>query len=124
MSVTHFEAKDDTFPERARSALAALAARPGYLRGSLARTTDPADDERAEAWVLVTEWANVGSYRRALGGFEVKMVATPLLAEALDLPTSFESLVSIGADGAVVEHPSDREPTGFPALDAFPGSDG
>lgn len=105
ISVTHFVARDDSFAERARAALAALAQRPGYLRGSLARNTDD-----AAAWVLVTEWENVGSYRRALGGFEVKMVATPLLAEALDLPSSFESLVEALPGGALDERASDREP--------------
>ncbi|MCW2494518.1 antibiotic biosynthesis monooxygenase [Jatrophihabitans sp.] len=105
ISVTHFQAHDGTFAERAGAALAALAQRPGYLRGSLARNTDDPD-----AWVLVTEWENVGSYRRALGGFEVKMVATPLLAEALDVPSSFESLVEAAPGGVLEERASDREP--------------
>ena len=65
-----------------------LAARPGYLRGT------PGDRPTTGAWVLVTEWANVGSYRRALGDYDVKLHATPLLAQALDQPSAFEPLLT------------------------------
>jgi heme oxygenase (mycobilin-producing) len=103
ISVTHFTAGDAGFAERARVALAALASRPGYLRGTVGRSTD--DESR---WVLVTEWENVGSYRRALGGYEVKLHATPLLADAVDLPSSFEPLIDIAPGGATVRRASDR----------------
>jgi hypothetical protein len=100
ISVTHFDG--DVF-ERARTALSVLAARPGYLRGSLARSTDD-----PQAWVLITEWENVGSYRRALGNYEVKLHATPLLADALDLPSGFESLLDVAPGGATQARASDR----------------
>ena len=102
ISVTHFRSSDSTFAERAQGALAALAARPGYLRGTLGRSTDD-----AAAWLLVTEWENVGSYRRALGDYDVKLRATPLLGEALDVPSGFEPLTDISADGERTEHASD-----------------
>jgi hypothetical protein len=105
--LTHFRDDAPDFADRARAALAALAARPGYLRGSLGRSTDdPA------AWVLLTEWENVGSYRRALGNYEVKLHATPLLAAALDVPGGFETLLDVAPGGAAVTHDSDR--TGAP----------
>lgn len=103
ISVTHFRAGDAGFEKRAQEALAVLGARPGFVRGNLGRSTDDAD-----AWVLVTEWANVGSYRRALGSYDVKVRATPLLGEALDLPSSFESLVDASADGNTIIRASDR----------------
>lgn len=103
IAITHFTDDGDDFVARARAALAALAARPGYLRGSLGRSTDD-----PSAWLLLTEWENVGSYRRALGAFDVKMHATPLLAAAHDLPGTFETLLDVGADGAVVTHQSDH----------------
>ncbi len=105
IALTHFRAGAPDFPDRAQAALTALAARPGYLRGTLARSTDDAG-----AWVLLTEWANVGSYRRALGNYEVKLHATPLLASALDLPSGFEALVEVAPGGAIAVAESDREP--------------
>jgi hypothetical protein len=91
------------FAERAEAALAALAVRAGYLRGTLARSLDDSGD-----WLLLTEWESVGAYRRALGGYDVKVTATPLLAQALDIPSGFESLLDIGADGLRVAYQSDR----------------
>jgi quinol monooxygenase YgiN len=93
----------DAFVERAHAALAALAARPGYLSGRLTRALDdPAH------WTLVTEWESVGAYRRALGAFEVKVAATPLLAESVDVPSAFETLASAEPGGEVTVTASDR----------------
>jgi hypothetical protein len=103
ISVTHFRSDDATFEERAGAALAVLAGRPGFVRGSVGRSADDEHD-----WVVVSEWTNVGSYRRALGNYEVKLHVTPLLGEALDLPSSFESLLEVTADGATTLHPSDK----------------
>src|SRR3954465_11996483 len=76
----------DSFTERAHAALAALAERPGYLSGRLTRALDdPA------YWTLVTEWESVGAYRRALGGFDVKVHAPPLLSESIAEPPAFET---------------------------------
>ena len=91
------------FVDRAHTALAALAARPGYLSGRLTRALDD-----PSAWTLVTEWESVGAYRRALGGFDVKVHATPLLALSVDEPSAFETLASAEPGGAVVVEASDR----------------
>ncbi|HYT09060.1 MAG TPA: antibiotic biosynthesis monooxygenase [Mycobacteriales bacterium] len=93
------------FTERARAALAALAGRPGFRRGRVGRSVD----EPAE-WVLVTEWDGVGAYRRALSAYEVRVAATPLLAQARDEPGAFEVLVSADGAGAVLSAGSDRAP--------------
>ena len=93
----------DAFTERAHAALAALAARPGYVGGRLTRALD--DPTR---WCLVTDWASVGTYRRALGAFEVKLAASPLLAESLDEPSAYEALATAEPGGAVVVTASDR----------------
>jgi len=37
---------------------------------------------------------NVGSYRRALSPYDVKMAAVPLLSEAIDEPTAYEDLLT------------------------------
>ena len=60
--------------------------------GRAGRSTDEPD-----AWILVTEWASVGAYRRALGNYDVKLYATPLLAQALDRPSAFEELLGVDA---------------------------
>jgi hypothetical protein len=93
----------DTFVERAHAALAALAERPGYRTGRLTRALDD-----TAHWCLVTEWESVGTYRRALGGFDVKMHATPLLAESVDEPSAFETLADAEPGGPVVVAASDR----------------
>jgi heme oxygenase (mycobilin-producing) len=90
------------FTERASAALSALAARPGYVRGTLNRAyDDPAH------WTLLTEWESVGAYRRALGAYEVKVTATPLLAESVDEPSAFEELGSAAPGGQAVLTASD-----------------
>jgi hypothetical protein len=94
---------DDAIAADAEQALLALAARPGYLRGSAGPSVDDPD-----SWVLTTEWRGIGDYRRALGSFEVKMHATPLLARARDVPSTFEQLVSVDPDGTVRHATSDR----------------
>jgi hypothetical protein len=103
IAITHFREDGADFAERAHAALAALAARPGYLRGTLGRSTDD-----PTAWILLTEWENVGSYRRALGNYEVKLHATPLLAAALDVPGGFEPLLDVAPGGAAISRASDR----------------
>lgn len=104
--VNRFIVEEDAaapFAERAQAALAALAARPGYLRGELTRALD---DPRH--WCLLTEWESVGTYRRALGDFAVKVEATPLLAESLDEPSAYESLAAAEPGGEVRVSASDR----------------
>lgn len=88
--------------ELGRASLAVLAARDGFVRGSLGRATDD-----AEAWVLVTEWTTVGAYRRALGHGSVKMTATPLFYLADGRVSAFEQLVQVGPDGVLTEAGTD-----------------
>jgi heme oxygenase (mycobilin-producing) len=102
--VLQFEPADEaTFVPALELALTTLAARPGYLGGSGGRSTDDPN-----AWVLVTRWANVGHYRRALGNYDVKLHATPLLAQALDRASAFEELLDVDPAGNLTRHTSDR----------------
>ncbi|MCZ3389680.1 MAG: antibiotic biosynthesis monooxygenase [Actinomycetia bacterium] len=50
-------------------------------------------------WVMVVRWDSVGSYRRALSSYEVKLNAVPFLSRAIDEPTAFEVLYGIDAAG-------------------------
>ncbi|HEY5788713.1 MAG TPA: antibiotic biosynthesis monooxygenase [Microlunatus sp.] len=86
MVITRFRVVDpDGFADRVSAALAVLRARTGFLAACLERNLDEPD-----LWVLVTRWQNVGSYRRALQGYESKVVVVPLLSEALDEPSAYE----------------------------------
>lgn len=100
--VSRFDDAPDDVEERGRTALAVLASRPGFVRGSLGRAADD-----PSAWVLVTEWTGVGAWRRALSSYDVKMQVTPLLALGRDEPSAFEVLVAADADGTR-ERRSDR----------------
>jgi quinol monooxygenase YgiN len=117
------EAEGDRFAELARAALAALAERPGFRRGHAGRSVDdPAE------WVLVSEWDGVGAYRRALGTYEVKLAATPLLAQARDEAGAFEELITADPSGVSSTAASDRAadadvvgPGGFPRAEPSVG---
>lgn len=114
--VLNFEPADEAeFVEQLLTAMRTLAGRPGYLDGRAGRSVDD-----PKAWVLVTEWDSVGSYRRALGNYDVKMYATPLLAQAQDRPSAFEELARVGADGQVHRQGSDRTPSTQPRHVADP----
>ncbi|HEV2885764.1 MAG TPA: antibiotic biosynthesis monooxygenase family protein [Jatrophihabitans sp.] len=91
------------FQSEAEQALRLLAERPGFLRGAVGRSTDDAG-----SWLLLTEWESVGAYRRGLGDYQVKLLATPLLAQALDQPSAFEVLLRIEQDGQETARTSDR----------------
>ena len=92
--VTRFEVPEalaQQFLDQARRALAAFAARDGYLQGRIGRA---ADDPTAR--VMTTEWAGVGAYRRSLSSYDVKVDAAPLLSRGRDEASAFEVLVRDG----------------------------
>lgn len=98
--VSHFtvpEPEAAAFGERVERALAAFAARPGYLRGRVGRSIDDPSE-----WVFTTEWEGVGAYRRSLSAYDVKVDAAPLLGLARDAPSAFEVLF---ADNTAVPGP-------------------
>lgn len=105
--VTRFavaEVDGSAFAGRVADALRVFAERPGFQDGRLGRAVDdPA------VWILVTEWAGVGAYRRALGNVDVRMRAVPLLAEARDEAGAFEVLLDArAATAAAAPAVSDR----------------
>jgi len=100
------EGEAETFSRDAEGALGALASCGGYLRGGLGRAIDDFDAEDG-VWLLWTEWGDVGSYRRALSNYEVKM-ATPLLSRALPEASGFEVLAECEPGGTPRRTDSDR----------------
>jgi quinol monooxygenase YgiN len=101
--VSRFVISSDAFVDQAHTALKVLAACKGYLRGRLGRSLDEPDH-----WTLVTEWESVGAYRRALSSYDVKMHATPLLAQSLDEPSAYEVLAEATPGGELAISASDR----------------
>lgn len=92
------EERGPEFLDEAHGALRALAERPGYVDGGIGRATDD-----PTLWLLSMRWESVGAYRRALGAYEVKVTAVPLLSTAVDEPTGFELLAD-----ATTRRDSDR----------------
>ncbi len=79
------------FDRELQPAIEILGAKPGCLGIELGLNLDD-----PELWVMVSRWENVGSYRRALGGFESKSVVVPLLSRAIDEPTAYASPEEVG----------------------------
>ena len=77
----------DDFRGDLEGALAVLAQQKGYADGQLGRNVDD-----PTLWTMVTRWRDVGSYRRALSAYDVKVGAVPLLSRAIDEPSAYEGL--------------------------------
>ncbi len=77
----------DVFRSELEAALTVLAAQRGYADGELGRNVDD-----PTLWTMVTRWRNVGSYRRALSSYEVKVGAVQLLSRAIEEPSAYERL--------------------------------
>lgn len=74
-----------SFRTELERALAVLAQQKGYADGRLGRNVDD-----PTLWTMVTRWRDVGSYRRALSSYDVKVGAVPLLSRAVDEPSAYE----------------------------------
>ncbi len=81
------EEEGAAFRTELEAALAVLAQQQGYADGQLGRNVDD-----PTLWVMVTRWKDVGSYRRALSSYDVKVGAVRLLGRAIDEPSAYESL--------------------------------
>lgn len=68
-------------------AVRALRARPGHVSSRIGRAL-----EDPQLWVLVSEWESVGSYRRALSSYDVRMAGGALFGAVIDEPTAFEEV--------------------------------
>jgi quinol monooxygenase YgiN len=79
------EAEQAAFRDDLERAREALAVQRGYLTGRIGRNVDD-----PELWVLTTEWAGPGAYRRALSSYDVKLTAVPTLSRAIDEPSAYE----------------------------------
>ena len=85
--VNRFREPEAGFRSDLAAALAVLSVQAGYEDGRLGRSVDD-----PSLWVMLTRWRDVGSYRRALSSYDVKVGAVPLLSRAIDEPSAFEDL--------------------------------
>lgn len=83
--VNRFRAPAPSFRDELDAALAVLQGQAGCEDGRAGRSVDD-----PTLWVMVTRWRDVGSYRRALSSYDVKVGAVPLLSRAIDEPSAFE----------------------------------
>lgn len=90
------------FLKQARVAVALLGARPGFVDAAVGRSIDD-----PELVTITTRWVDVGSYRRALSPYDVKVGAVPLLSTAIDEPTTFE-LLHVRDEAGLTDRPSAR----------------
>ena len=89
IAITRFtvpEGDGDDFVARAQAAADILAKADGFVSADVARNVD-----EPTLWTVTTRWKNVGSYRRALGSYDAKMIVAPLLSLAIDEPSAYES---------------------------------
>jgi len=106
-------AEQGDFLVQAGVALEALAARPGFVTGEVARSTDDPG-----LLAMLTRWRDVGAYRRALSDHAVKATAVPLMYRCVDEPGAYEVVLDV-VHGRAVAHPSDlaRTPSRQPSSD-------
>ncbi|WP_018503361.1 antibiotic biosynthesis monooxygenase family protein [Parafrankia discariae] len=117
VAVLRFEVPEPAragFAAAGERVVAALAGQRGFRSARLGRAVD-----EPAAWLLVTEWAGPGAWRRALSAFAVRCELTPLLAWAQEAPGAFEVLHEREAGGAARSHGSALAPD---AAVAAPGA--
>jgi hypothetical protein len=81
------EAEQVEFAVRLQAAVDVLGKQKGFVAARVGRNVDD-----PELIALSMEWLNVGSYRRALSPYEVKLTAVPLLSLAIDEPSAYDDL--------------------------------
>ena len=91
------DADEAGFRADAQAALGALAERPGFEEGEGGRNLDDPG-----LWLLCTRWRDVGSYRRALSSYDVKVTAVPLLSRAIDEPSAYQPVEPGSATNAQI----------------------
>lgn len=84
-------AQREGFLAQATAAIDLLRTKNGVQSVDLVQNLD-----EPELWALVSHWDKVGSYRRALNGFESKMVIVPMLSLAIDEASAYDDPDHVG----------------------------
>lgn len=86
-----FNDPDKQLREELSALIAVLATLPGFRSARAGRCLDEPD-----LWMLLSEWDNVGTYRRALSSNAVKTSGQPVFVRIVDEPGAYEVLISSG----------------------------
>jgi hypothetical protein len=92
LAISRFRFDEQLTDTKLTRCLEQLGQQPGFRSGRVGRAIDD-----PTLWVLQTIWADVGSYRRALSAYDVKMNVVPVLANAIDEPSAYEIVTGDGA---------------------------
>ena len=87
------EAQSATFEGQAAALVDLLQAKPGASSMRLVRNVDETD-----LWALVGDWADVGSYRRGIGGFETKVAWMSVMEWIVDEPSAYVDPSELGTN--------------------------
>lgn len=79
------------FVDGAHAVVAQFRASAGCRDARVVRNLDD-----PELWAIISEWADVGSYRRAFNGTAAKLVLIPLLSLAIDEPSAYVDPAELG----------------------------
>ena len=92
LAISRFRVLDPVgFEPAAASVVAHFAASAGCLDARLVQNLDDTD-----LWAIVSDWADVGSYRRAFNGTPAKLLLVPLLSQAIDEPSAYAASATVG----------------------------
>jgi heme oxygenase (mycobilin-producing) len=75
-----------------------LGAQPGFVRTTLGRAVDEPD-----LWSIVTEWVDLGSYRRSLSAYDVKVVFGSVQRSIVDEPSVFETVTRVESPSPLLD---------------------
>ncbi len=79
------------FEQVASQVVQVLQGRPGCGSVELGQNLDD-----PELWALTSTWVDVGSYRRGLGGNDMKLLLMQLWAYSIDEPSAYADPADVG----------------------------
>ena len=84
----HQSANSDEFLQQVQTMTEQLSKEPGFIRLSVTRSVDEPNN-----WKIVQEWEQIGDARRAVNSSKNRMIVWPVLSQAQNEVTFYETLV-------------------------------
>jgi len=84
----HKPANSDEFLQQVQTMTEQLSKEPGFIRLSVTRSVDDPNN-----WKIVQEWEQIGDARRAVNSSKYRMIVWPVLSQAQNEVTFYETLV-------------------------------